>query len=210
MGEEGCIIVTYTYKVKGIKVLLKKISLKSWIEWVKTPLFLMPGILETIGIALFCRKSYTVIKKNGSKNRVYQSISPLLLLYQPFLSMLFFIIFMTGVPSTVHADQFNCSDATFHRVVRLDIADGAFEPDCSEMRLQWKPRIPILIRELHKAPSILRLSYLADVEQKGLVKKRMEKLKKEIGRQWNQSYGKYRLTIATKPFWRRGTQLTRR
>ncbi|MEN8173393.1 MAG: SdrD B-like domain-containing protein [Chloroflexota bacterium] len=100
--------------------------------------------------------------------------------------------------------------ATIHRIVRLDIADGVFEPDSSEMRLQWKPRIPILIQELHKAPSILRLSYLADVEQKGLVKKRMEKLKKEIGRQWNQAHGKYRLTIETKIFWRRGMPFTRR
>jgi uncharacterized repeat protein (TIGR01451 family) len=94
--------------------------------------------------------------------------------------------------------------ATIHRVVRIDIADGVFEPDSSEMRLQWKPRIAMLIEELHKAPSVLRLSYLADVEDKRLVKKRMAELKKEIGRRWKTSHGQYRLTIETEIFWRRG------
>jgi hypothetical protein len=100
--------------------------------------------------------------------------------------------------------------ATVHRVVRLDIAEGVFETDSSDMRLQWTSRIPILIEELHKAPSILRLSYLADVERKGLVKKRMAALKKEIGRQWRQSQGRYRLTIETEVFWRRGASLADR
>ncbi|MEN8244135.1 MAG: isopeptide-forming domain-containing fimbrial protein [Thermodesulfobacteriota bacterium] len=100
--------------------------------------------------------------------------------------------------------------ATIHRVVRMDIADGVFEPDSSAMRLQWKPRISMLIEELHKAPSILRLSYLADVERKGLVKKRMAALKKEIGRKWHQSDGQYRLTIETEVFWRRGAPVTDR
>ena len=100
--------------------------------------------------------------------------------------------------------------ATVHRVVRLDIADGVFEPDSSDMRLQWTSRIPILIEELHKAPSILRLSYLADVERKNLVKKRMAALKKEIGRQWRQSQGRYRLTIETEVFWRRGASFADR
>ena len=100
--------------------------------------------------------------------------------------------------------------ATVHRVVRLDIADGVFEPDTSDLRLQWQSRIPMLIKELHKAPSILRLSYLADVERKGLVKKRVADLKKEIGRQWRQSKGRYRLTIETEVFWRRGASFADR
>ena len=50
--------------------------------------------------------------------------------------------------------------ATIHRVVRIDIADGVFEPKTSELRLQWKPRIDQLLEELRRAPSVLRLSYL--------------------------------------------------
>ncbi|MCG6909780.1 MAG: DUF11 domain-containing protein [Deltaproteobacteria bacterium] len=94
--------------------------------------------------------------------------------------------------------------ATIHRVVRLDIADGVFEPGSSTMRLQWKPRLAMLIDELHKAPSVLRLSYLADVESKSLVNKRVAALKKKVSRQWKKSNGQYRLSIETEVFWRRG------
>ena len=100
--------------------------------------------------------------------------------------------------------------ATVHRVVRIDIADGVFEPDTSELRLQWKPRLDQLLEELKKAPSLLRLSYLADVEPKGLVNQRLGALKKEITRQWEQSEGGYRLTVETEIFWRRGAPLTSR
>ncbi len=94
--------------------------------------------------------------------------------------------------------------ATIHRVVRLDIADGMFEPGTSGMRLQWIPKITQLIAELHKAPSVLRLSYLADVEREGLVDDRLDALEKEIIRQWAQSDGGYRLAVETEVFWRRG------
>ena len=94
--------------------------------------------------------------------------------------------------------------ATIHRVVGLDVADGVFEPDTAEVRMQWAPKIVRLIEELKKAPSVLRLSYLADVERKGLVRERLEALKKEIVRQWDRSGGGYQLTIETEVFWRRG------
>ena len=94
--------------------------------------------------------------------------------------------------------------ATIHRVVRIDIADGVFKPDTAEMRLQWLPKITQLLDELKKSPSVLRLSYLADVERKGLVKERLNGLKKEIIRQWKDSDGGYPLVIETEIFWRRG------
>jgi uncharacterized repeat protein (TIGR01451 family) len=97
--------------------------------------------------------------------------------------------------------------AVIHRVVRIDIADGVFEPDSTELRLQWKPKIAQLIAELKKSPSVLRLSYLADVERKGLVRIRLEALKKEITEIWNRSDGGYRLTVETDIFWRRGAPL---
>ncbi len=92
--------------------------------------------------------------------------------------------------------------ATLHRVVRLDIADGVFEPGSTEMRPQWKPRIELLLSELRKAPSLLRISYLADVEDQGVVKARTEAVKREIANRWEQ--GSYELTIETEIFWRRG------
>jgi len=93
---------------------------------------------------------------------------------------------------------------TIHRVIRMDIADGVFEPNTSDMRMQWTPKIAQLLEELKKAPSVLRLSYLGDVERKGLVQERLKALKKKITKQWKQSDGGYRLTIETEIFWRRG------
>ncbi|MGB9081144.1 MAG: hypothetical protein WCD00_07575 [Desulfuromonadaceae bacterium] len=94
--------------------------------------------------------------------------------------------------------------ATMHHVVSLDLADGVFEPDSAEMRLQWIPRIPLLIEELKKSPSVLRLSYLAEVESEAIVRKRLDFLKLEIERQWALSKSGCSLTIETEVFWRRG------
>jgi uncharacterized repeat protein (TIGR01451 family) len=97
--------------------------------------------------------------------------------------------------------------ATIHRVVRMDIADGAFEPDTTEIRMQWTHRIDQLLEELRKGPSVLRLSYLGDVEPKGLALERLEALKKEITARWKQSGAGYQLTIETEIFWRRGAPI---
>jgi uncharacterized repeat protein (TIGR01451 family) len=94
--------------------------------------------------------------------------------------------------------------ATIHRVVRIDIADGVFESDTTELRMQWTHKIDQLLEELKKSPSILRLSYLGDVEPEALVRERLDALKKEITKQWKQSDGDYRLVIETEIFWRRG------
>ena len=100
--------------------------------------------------------------------------------------------------------------AALHRVVRMDIADGAFEPDTTRLRIQWTPRIAELLEELKKGPSLLRLSYLGDVESKGLALKRLDALKKEITARWKQSGAGYRLTIETEFFWRRGAPVAGR
>jgi uncharacterized repeat protein (TIGR01451 family) len=97
--------------------------------------------------------------------------------------------------------------ATIHRLVRIDIAEGVFEPDTTELRPQWRPKINQLIGELNKKPSILRLAYLGDIEAEDLVEKRLEALKKEIASQWKQSDGSYQLDIETEIFWRRGAPL---
>jgi uncharacterized repeat protein (TIGR01451 family)/fimbrial isopeptide formation D2 family protein len=97
--------------------------------------------------------------------------------------------------------------ATIHHLVSMDIADGVFEPEKTTLRLQWQPKIDQLLAELKKGPSVLRLSYLADVEPEGLVKKRLKALKKEIDRRWKASAGGYRLDMETEVFWRRGRPL---
>jgi uncharacterized repeat protein (TIGR01451 family) len=100
--------------------------------------------------------------------------------------------------------------ATIHSVVRIDIADGVFEPDSGKLRLQWEPKINQLMEQLQKRPCVLRLTYLADIERKGLVNKRLKALKKMIAKQWKSVDGGYPLAIETEVFWRRGAPFNKR
>jgi hypothetical protein len=93
---------------------------------------------------------------------------------------------------------------TLHRVVAIDIADGAFEPDTTLLRLPWQSRVDELMEVLEASPSVLRLSYLADVESEELVHQRLGMLKSEIADRWYYGDYGYRLDIETEIFWRRG------
>ena len=94
--------------------------------------------------------------------------------------------------------------ASIHRVVGLDLADAVFEPGTTEIRVQWRGRLDLLLEELQKAPSVLRLSYLADVEDAALVARRMEAVKGEITAAWEARNCCYPLTIEPEVFWRLG------
>ncbi len=94
--------------------------------------------------------------------------------------------------------------AAIHRVVRLDMADAVFEPNTTEMRPQWLPRLDILITELAKDPSLLRLSYLAENESESLADDRLDAVKDEIENRWEDLDCCYQLTIETEIFWRKG------
>ncbi|MCK5887690.1 MAG: hypothetical protein KAG70_14485, partial [Alcanivorax sp.] len=94
--------------------------------------------------------------------------------------------------------------AALHRVVRLDLANGVFEPDSTQMRLQWQSRVPLLMEELGTDPSILRLAYMAENESKRLVEKRLKAMKRMIAEQWAEMGNPYELTIETEVFWRTG------
>jgi uncharacterized repeat protein (TIGR01451 family)/fimbrial isopeptide formation D2 family protein len=93
--------------------------------------------------------------------------------------------------------------ATVHHVVSLSVADGVFHPDSTEIRPQWLPRLGLLIEELRKQPSRLRLTYLADVESASLVDDRIAKLKDRIQEHWKE-ISDSELTIETEIFWRHG------
>jgi uncharacterized repeat protein (TIGR01451 family) len=94
--------------------------------------------------------------------------------------------------------------ASIHRVVGLDIADAVFEPGTTEMRPQWESRIGLLLNELRRAPSTLRLSYVADIEDPELVDQRLAAMKKQVMEAWQALDCCYRLTIEPEVFWRRG------
>ena len=94
--------------------------------------------------------------------------------------------------------------AAIHRVVKLDLADGVFEPDTTEMRIQWQQRMKLLHGELKKATSVLRLSYMAENESESLVKQRLAVIKRQIETTWKQEGAGYDLTVETEIFWRTG------
>lgn len=99
--------------------------------------------------------------------------------------------------------------ATLHRVVTMDIADAAFEPDTTLLRLQWRDKFDQLLELLSQAPSLLRLSYLADVEAEPLIDARLKMIRNEMKRRWDGDERDYSLTIETEIFWRRGAPLKR-
>src|SRR5882672_7154118 len=94
--------------------------------------------------------------------------------------------------------------ASIYRVVSLDLADAVFEPGTTEIRLQWQPRVQLLLTELRKAPSVLRLSYLAEVEDEQLVERRLSAVKQQVLDGWKAIDGAYQLTIEPEVFWRLG------
>jgi uncharacterized repeat protein (TIGR01451 family)/fimbrial isopeptide formation D2 family protein len=94
--------------------------------------------------------------------------------------------------------------ASIHRVVAMDLADPVFETDSTDLRSMWQPRLGLLLEELQKAPSVLRLTYLADVEEPGLVDRRLAAMKARIGSMWAELDCCYQLVIEPEVHWRRG------
>jgi uncharacterized repeat protein (TIGR01451 family) len=94
--------------------------------------------------------------------------------------------------------------ASIYRVVSIDLSDAVFDPGTTEIRMQWKPRLDVLLAELRKAPSMLRLSYVADTEDEALVQRRMQAVKRQLTDAWDSDKDNYVLTIEPEVFWRRG------
>jgi uncharacterized repeat protein (TIGR01451 family) len=97
--------------------------------------------------------------------------------------------------------------ASIHRVVALDLADAVFEPGTTEIRPHWRPRLSRLLAELEKAPSTLRLSYLADVEDAALVEQRLRAVQQEISDAWKARASGYALEVEPEVFWHRGAPM---
>ena len=95
--------------------------------------------------------------------------------------------------------------ASIHRVVGLDIADPVFEPGTTSMRPMWHHRIGMLLDELQKAPAILRLSYVADIEPESLVVERLKLLNEQISDAWEEQGCCYELVIEEEIHWRLGS-----
>jgi hypothetical protein len=94
--------------------------------------------------------------------------------------------------------------ASIHRVVGIDLSDAVFEPGTTEIRPQWQPRVDVLLEQLRKEPAVLRLSYVADIEDAALVERRVEAVKRQLTRSWEATKPSYALIIEPEVFWRRG------
>ena len=94
--------------------------------------------------------------------------------------------------------------ASIYRVVAIDLSDAAFEPGSTDIRVQWRPRLSVLLDVLRKAPAVLRLSYVADKEDSALVEQRMQAVKQQVTEAWGAGKDSYVLTIEPEVFWRLG------
>jgi len=94
--------------------------------------------------------------------------------------------------------------ASIQRVLGIDLSDAVFEPGKTEIRIQWQPRLNLLLEELRKAPAVLRLSYVADIEDPALVERRVAAVKQQLSEAWKTANSKEVLTIEHEVFWRRG------
>ncbi|MDH5736939.1 MAG: hypothetical protein OEZ23_01450, partial [Gammaproteobacteria bacterium] len=90
--------------------------------------------------------------------------------------------------------------ASISRVVGLELADGVFEKDSDEIRPQWMSRFDLLLNQLRKEPSVLRITYLADLESMGLVEDRLSVVREEIEERWKVLDCCYQLRIETEVF----------
>ena len=74
--------------------------------------------------------------------------------------------------------------AAIHRVVRIDLTDGAFEPGSEKLREQWQKKIQALESTLHESPTVVRLAYRMNKDSKSLVKKRIKKMRETLTVIW--------------------------
>jgi uncharacterized repeat protein (TIGR01451 family) len=98
--------------------------------------------------------------------------------------------------------------ASIHRVIGIDLSDPIFNVGRSDLRTQWQPRIDLVMDQLIAQPAILRISYLADLEDPGLVDDRLDAFEEEIRSRWEET-GSYELEIEPEVFWRRGAPAER-
>jgi large repetitive protein len=94
--------------------------------------------------------------------------------------------------------------ASIHRVVGLEVADAVFEPESTVIKPMWADRFDLLLEELQKGPAVLRLTYLADLEDPKLVDARVKAVKQEIAARWRALDCCYELELEHDVFWRLG------
>jgi len=115
----------------------------------------------------------------------------------------------TENPRVIRATRGKLAKANFgaaiHRVVRLDLMNGAFvNDDGLELNHEWFNELNTLISVLRGKPSILRLVYIGDAEKEKLAKSRLRAVEKIIKTRWRDSDCCYNLVVEKQVYWRNG------
>ncbi len=76
--------------------------------------------------------------------------------------------------------------AALHRVVRLDLNDGAFETGSTSLKPEWQQQFEALPDRLKEKPSILRLAYKVGTEDKGLAEGRLKAISARMQALWKE------------------------
>lgn len=85
-----------------------------------------------------------------------------------------------------------------HRIVKLQLKDGAFVAGSTNLRPEWAAQLPKLYAQLDVAPSILRLTYAVGADGKDLAKARLAAVKALVSKGWKQRKHTNDLTIDSK------------
>lgn len=87
--------------------------------------------------------------------------------------------------------------ATIHRVVRVELADAAFDAGGEALRAEWNTQIDTMIEQLKTKPSIVRIAYQRGSETEELASKRVAALRDDLRKRWSKRDGRYTLVIET-------------
>ncbi|MGZ6047516.1 MAG: SdrD B-like domain-containing protein, partial [Phenylobacterium sp.] len=85
--------------------------------------------------------------------------------------------------------------ATIHRVVRVELAGGAFAAGGTDLSPEWKAQIDALPGKLAERPSVVRIAYARGEETPDLAKRRIEAVRRLIDQAWRAGKGRYTLII---------------
>ena len=91
--------------------------------------------------------------------------------------------------------------AAIHRVVRLDLNAKAYDQDSDELRSDYEKHMQKLLGVLSKEPSVLRVAYAANGEDKNLVKDRLRSFRNHLESIWGDCDCNHELIIEQEVLW---------
>jgi hypothetical protein len=81
------------------------------------------------------------------------------------------------------------------RDVRMDVHDGAFEPNANSLKVAWATSIDKLVDVLGPERSTLRMTYYAGAADRALARARMSLLRRTVEQRWESAARNYKLPI---------------